>query len=77
MLGDNVLNHTLSAGGANGALSDQIIGQAVENSVAIGLSGGTKESAIEAALADKRTGSAVINASDAELQDFKEIIANA
>ena len=77
LLGDNVLNHTLSVGGAKGTLSDQILGQAVENAVAIGLSGKPRKQAIADARADKRIGSALVNASEAEVQDFDEIIGNA
>jgi hypothetical protein len=78
LLGDNVLNHTLSLGGAKGALSDQLVGQAVENAVAYALTpDATEADVIKAATTDERIGSAYNNAPALEQADFKTIISNA
>jgi len=68
------VEHNMGHGGKKGVLSGQILGQAVEHAAAGGLTGASIEDIIEDALNDPRHASALANADEKDIEDFKSIV---
>lgn len=71
------LAHNMGAGGKKGAISGQVLGQAVEHAVAGGLLGKSDAEILKAAKADQRLADTIAAASDEEVARFDQVVAAA